>query len=100
MASHRKTTDALDPMLEELQPPRRGQVVVAERRGVSVLEEFEVRGQARLLDRAGRVRELRHEVGDEDELGREGVPRAVPVHLYNDYGGGDSDIGAAPARSP
>ena len=77
-------------MLEELQPSRRGQVVVAQRRGVAVLEEFEVRGQARLLDRAGRVRELRHEVGDEGELGCEGVPRAVPVHLYIDYSGGDS----------
>ena len=75
---------ALDTVLEELQAAGRGEVVMAEGGRVAVLEELKAVRELRLLDRGGRVAELLHELGDEHELGRERVPRAMPVHLHKE----------------
>ena len=51
---------------------------------VPVLEELQTIREPRLLDRGRRVAELLHELGDEHQLGRERVPRAVPMHLHKE----------------
>ena len=60
--------NALDTVLEELQAAWRSEVVRTKRARVSVLEEREVGGQARLRERRGRVRERADEACDGHEL--------------------------------
>lgn len=68
-------------MIEQLRSPDSSQVIMPKSSVVSVLEELQALRELRLLNIGGMVRELRGEVLNEHELGREREPGSVSVHL-------------------